>query len=170
MQRTKKMAALLCAVAMLITCSITGTALPVAAESADTFVLGAEEIYIAPSATSSVTGYQTIPVYTPDGKPYTGDLTWTTSDKSVVAMSTSTSVPKGTFYGVYNTTGTSAVITATNAAGESHSCVVNVAFDGEVITAGDFESPGYNVTKWTKNIIKSGYSLAIGQATAGQLV
>lgn len=151
----KKWIAIVLTVAVMISGTLVGLALPVSADSTDTFKLGVEEIYVAPSPSSDVTAYHTIPVLTPDGKPYTEALTWTTSDKSVVAISTSTSVPNGTFYGVRDSSG-SAVITATNSAGESHSCVVHVTFDGEVITAGDFESAGYTVSKWTKNIIKSG--------------
>ncbi len=155
MKRKKRVLSLLLCIALLIGTMLAGSVLPVSANSADTFALAEDEYFIAPSyktSSSTIWVYGAIPVLTPDGKPYTETLTWSSDNTELVAFSSSY---PGVFYSQADADGT-CVITATNEAGESHSCKVTVAFDGERIGGGDFESVGHTTSKWTTNIIKDG--------------
>ncbi len=150
----KKAMATLLAAALLIGCAISGLVLPVAAEG-DTFKMGYDHIYVAPADSAGYVTYVAVPLYTMDGQPYTETVTWATSNSNKLSVS---SAAKGIFATKKNTSG-DVTITATNAAGESHSCVVTICFDGEMIAGGDFESlacqTGFSSDRW-KNIITSG--------------
>ncbi|MBP3435683.1 MAG: Ig-like domain-containing protein [Clostridia bacterium] len=124
--------------------------------ASDTFKLAKHELYIGPSITD-YTMYAAVPALTVDGKAYAESLTWTSSNTNVVKISNSST---GLFYSVVGADGT-AIITATNAAGESHSCKVTVAFDGDIVSGGDFESVAHNTTKWTKELINSTTRLVV---------
>ncbi|MBQ1211050.1 MAG: hypothetical protein IIX68_04530 [Clostridia bacterium] len=139
MQRMKKMAALLCAVAMLITCAITGIALPVAAERANTFKLSAETLYLG-DGTSSWSLTAAVKALNLDGTDYTAEtLTWTSSNSAITTAAIDTNTVRVRVKKDL-ANGTKTTITFTSSSGESHSCDVIVAFDGEMISGGDFES------------------------------
>ena len=156
MRKFKKAMALLCAMTLLVTCAIAGLALPAAA-AGDTFKLMYDELYLAPKDSGGYIVYGASPALNPDGTPYEGTLTWSSSDKTVATVGASTgriatvSANKGG-------TGTT-IITATNEAGESHSCTVHVVFDGECISGGDFEAADatgmYSLNRWTPIISSS---------------
>ena len=78
-------------------------------------------------------------------------MTWTTSDDSIVKIHDAST---GLFKTVKNAKG-QAIITATNEQGESQSCVVTVAFDGESISGGDFEYALARHNRWN-SVIKAG--------------
>ncbi len=148
MQSFKKVLASLLAVTLVLTSVIGGLVLPVAAEG-DTFKLAKDVMYVAPSTGNTM--YVAVAALTPDGKAYEETLTWTTSNSSVVAFD---NAGLGRFKSA-KTPGT-AIITATNSAGESHSCTVHVTWDGERVSGGDFETPAtYQISKWTSEIAPS---------------
>ncbi len=156
MKSFRRVLAMILAAALLLCCAVTGLVLPASAEG-DTFKLGADEYYIAPSLSSSLTVYGAVSALTLDGKPYEEELTWTSDNTDAVGIS---ATYPGVFYSKIGVSGT-AVVTATNAAGESHSCTVHVVFDGERMAGGDFETPASNIKLWTSKLIKDGAATII---------
>ena len=151
MKSFRRVLAIALAMALLLSCAVAGLVLPASAET-DTFKLAADEYYMAPSLSSSITVYGAVSALTPEGEDYTEELTWTSNNPDVVGISTSYA---GVFYSKIGVEG-SAVVTATNAAGEAHSCTVYVTFDGERLGGGDFESAASGVNMWTSKLIKDG--------------
>lgn len=147
MRKFKKAMALLCALTLLVTCTIAGLALPVSAEG-DTFKLMYDELYLAPKDSGGYVVYGASPALNLDGTPYKGTLTWSSSKTSVASINSST--------GRITTAATgTTVITATNEAGESHSCTVHVTWDGERVGGGDMESDVLLATnRWTSGFLK----------------
>ncbi len=150
---TRRALSLVLAIALLITCGISGLVLPTSADTS-TFKLSQDKLYIAPA--TSYVSYVAVNALNLDGTPYTAEtITWTSGDTSKLAYADQA---KGIFKTVKDATG-KVTITATNASGESHSCEVTLAFDGEIISGGDFETlacqTGLSSDRW-KNIIKSG--------------
>ena len=137
------------AVVLLLVSTITGLVLPVAAEG-DTFKLMYDELYLAPMDSGTYVVYGASPALTMDGNPYTETLTWTTSKSSVASVNATSGRIAS------NSLGTT-VITATNAAGESHSCTVHVTWDGERVAGGHFENTACNDSnRWTGDVLKTG--------------
>ena len=154
MKLRKTVLALFLALILLVCPMINGLALPVSANT-DTFKLSKDTFYVS-QAPSGIYVYSAVPALTLDGKPYTEALTWTSSNSAAIKLYSSET---GLFYPSYGVpNGSKSILTATNAAGESHSCEVITLFDGEVISGGDFESVASKVSKWSTNIIKSGKS------------
>ena len=137
------------AVVLLLVSTITGLVLPVAAEG-DPFKLMYDELYLAPMDSGTYVVYGASPALTMDGNPYTETLTWTTSKSSVASVNATSGRIAS------NSLGTT-VITATNAAGESHSCTVHVTWDGERVAGGHFENTACNDSnRWTGDVLKTG--------------
>ncbi|MBR2406745.1 MAG: DUF11 domain-containing protein [Clostridia bacterium] len=152
---TRSLAALL-ALVLLVGCTLAGLALPVSAAS-DTFKLAKEDMYLAPTDAGGYIVYNHVQALNPDGTPYEGTLTWSSSNNSVAAVNATTG-RIATVSSNKGGTGTT-IITATNEAGESHSCTVHVVFDGECISGGDFEAADatgiYSLNRWTPIISSS---------------
>ncbi len=147
MKACKRLAALLLAITLVITSTVVGLVLPVAAEG-DTFKLATDELYLAPKDSGGYIVYGAVPALNPDGTPYEGTLTWSSSKTSVASINASTGR-------IATAAAGTTVVTATNAAGESHSCTVYVRWDGERVGGGDMESSVLLATnRWTSGFLK----------------
>ena len=85
---TRSLAALL-ALVLLVGCTLAGLALPVSAAS-DTFKLAKEDLYLAPTDAGGYIVYNHVQALNPDGTPYEGTLTWSSSNNSVAAVNATT--------------------------------------------------------------------------------
>ncbi len=160
MKQINRLLSAVLALALLVSCTIAGLALPVAAEG-DTFKLAKDELYLCPTDSGGYIVYGYSQPLNMDGTPYTEALTWTSNNSALVAVN-STTGRIATVSGKKSVEG-SAVITATNAAGESHSCTVYLTWDGDHISGGDFEAgPAsmYTLNRWTSGILKGNVKVA----------
>ena len=165
MKTFRRVLAIALAMVMLISCAIAGLVLPVAADTGDTFMFAQDEYYMAPTDTSGYIMYGHVPVLNMDGTPYTETLTWASSNTGLLNVNTA-----GRFYtsdaAANRGKEGKAIITATNAAGESHSVTVHVTWDGEGVALGDFEhSSVSSLARWTKIIGQSGISVVLEEGT-----
>ena len=131
---------------------LTATCKVVVPGAAQSFELKDETIKLAPQRGSN-TITKTLAIVTTPPNSTAGDLVWTSSNEAVATVDANgkvTALTEG-----------ETTITVKNADGSiTDTCVVTVAWDGERIPGGDFESGDWNVKTWS-SIIKDGKGYVI---------
>lgn len=149
---TRRVVSWVAAMALLLTCAISGLVLPVAATT-PSFTL--QDVTIGTAAGGgSYSVYKQLVALDAEGNPYEGEIAaWVSSDPTVATVSD----------GLVQSLGKegTTTITAMNADGETATCTVTVSAAGERITGGDFEYESeWNNGNWNK-IIKDGVGAVV---------